>query len=195
MLFSVGSEVILIRPDSFYGGRCQRGIYEYLYRLPDRRWLLQMLNMMDPIAPTVQVIPEEEAIDWLVKAHRRPTTPSRPRRSESSGGVLPPRNPSPHAFASGRAGFLNRLRNLPPPCRRRHPPRLSTPAPARRAGRTAPKSLPAESAPPIPGRPAQNPGNAFCSERLPTKAPSNESRRGMGTADGAQEALFSVIYV
>jgi hypothetical protein len=44
MIFVNGNFVDL-RPDSYYGGRNERGILEYLYRMPDGRWFLHTVNV------------------------------------------------------------------------------------------------------------------------------------------------------
>jgi hypothetical protein len=35
MMFRIDGELTTVRPDAFYGARHERGVFEYLYRLPN----------------------------------------------------------------------------------------------------------------------------------------------------------------
>jgi hypothetical protein len=70
MIFRVNGEFMTVRPDSFYGGRHEGGLFEYLYRLPDGRWFLNAVNVAILAEPTFTEIPEEEAINWLIRNRR-----------------------------------------------------------------------------------------------------------------------------
>jgi hypothetical protein len=67
MLF-VNGEFLMLRPDAFYGGRSERGLYEYLYRMPEGRWFLHRVNVATLAEPTFTEIPEEGAVAWLIRS-------------------------------------------------------------------------------------------------------------------------------
>src|SRR5260221_10436738 len=70
MMFRIDGEFRLVRPDAFFGGRHARGIFDYLYRLPDGRWFLHTVNVATLAEPTFNEIQEEEAARWLIQARR-----------------------------------------------------------------------------------------------------------------------------
>ncbi len=70
MLFRIDGNFIDVRPNALYGGRYERGTFEYLYRLPDGRWFLHSLNMVTLTESAFREIPEGEAIDWLIGLRR-----------------------------------------------------------------------------------------------------------------------------
>src|SRR5215471_18005652 len=67
MLF-INGEFLTLRPDTYYGGRHERGLFEYLYRLPDGRWFLHTVNVGTLAEPTFAEISEEEAVAWLIRS-------------------------------------------------------------------------------------------------------------------------------
>lgn len=70
MFLSIDGEYISVTAESFYGGRRERAVYQYLYRLPDGRWLIHSLNTASCSKPIMQLVPEDEAIDWLIESRR-----------------------------------------------------------------------------------------------------------------------------
>jgi hypothetical protein len=70
MMFRIDGEFTTLRPDAYYGGRHERGLYEYLYRLPDGRWFLHTVNVGTLAEPTFAEIPEQEAVSWLIRSCR-----------------------------------------------------------------------------------------------------------------------------
>jgi hypothetical protein len=69
MIFIKG-EPLALGPDTYYGGRHERGILEYLYRLADGRWFLHTVNVGTLAEPTFVEVPEEEALAWLIRSCR-----------------------------------------------------------------------------------------------------------------------------
>jgi hypothetical protein len=69
-MFRINGEFRTVNPDAFWGGRHDLGVFEYLYRLPDGRWFLHMVNVATLAEPTLTEIQEEEAIDWLIRPRR-----------------------------------------------------------------------------------------------------------------------------
>jgi hypothetical protein len=67
-MFRIDGEFTTLRPDAFYGGRHERGVYEYLYRLQDGRWFRHTVNVATLAEPTFIEIPEKEAIGWLIRS-------------------------------------------------------------------------------------------------------------------------------
>jgi hypothetical protein len=84
MMFRINGEFTRIRPDTFYGGRHEHGVFEYLYRLADGRWFLHTVNVATPAEPTFTEMQEEEAIKWLIRSRRAEesslTEPRSPQR-------------------------------------------------------------------------------------------------------------------
>jgi hypothetical protein len=84
MMFWIDGELTMVRPDAFYGGRHERGVFEYLYRLPDGKWFLHTVNVATLAEPTFSGIPEEKAIGWLIQCRRAEesclTDPRSPQR-------------------------------------------------------------------------------------------------------------------
>jgi hypothetical protein len=70
MMFRINGEFTTVRPETFYGGRHEGGVFEYLYRLPDGRWFLHTVNVATLTEPTFTEIQEEEAINWLILSRR-----------------------------------------------------------------------------------------------------------------------------
>lgn len=81
MMFRIEGEFRTVRPDAFYGGRHERCVYEYLYRLPDGRWFLHIVNVATLAEPTFTEIPEEEALGWLIRSRRTEEESSTEERS------------------------------------------------------------------------------------------------------------------
>jgi hypothetical protein len=70
MMFRINGEFTMVSPDAFYGGRHERGVFEYLYRFTDGRWFLHTVNVVTLAEPTFLQIPEEEAVGWLIHSRR-----------------------------------------------------------------------------------------------------------------------------
>jgi hypothetical protein len=70
MMFRIDGEFMMLRPDAYCGGRHERSLNEYLYRLPDSRWFLHSVNVGTLAEPTFEEIPEEEAVAWLIRSCR-----------------------------------------------------------------------------------------------------------------------------
>jgi hypothetical protein len=69
MIF-INGEFLILRPDAYYGGRHERSLFEYLYRLPDGRWLLHTVNVGTLAEPTFVELSEEDAVAWLISSCR-----------------------------------------------------------------------------------------------------------------------------
>jgi hypothetical protein len=69
MIF-INGEFLTLRPDTYYGGRHERSLFEYLYRLPDERWFLHTVNVGTLAEPTFAEISEEDAVAWLIRSCR-----------------------------------------------------------------------------------------------------------------------------
>jgi hypothetical protein len=69
MIF-VNGAFVDVRPESYYGGRNERGILEYLYRFPDGRWHRHTVNVGTLATPTFEEITEEQAVAWLIRSCR-----------------------------------------------------------------------------------------------------------------------------
>lgn len=69
-LIYINSEFVIVRPDTYYGGCHEGGVYEYLYRWPDERWFLHTVNEASLAEPTFAEISEEEAVGWLIRSCR-----------------------------------------------------------------------------------------------------------------------------
>jgi hypothetical protein len=92
MMFRIDGEFTTVRPDAFYGGWHERGVFEYLYRLPDGRWYLHTVNVATLAEPTFTEIPEEEAVRWLIRSRRAEEASSTEERSQvriAPGWVVP----------------------------------------------------------------------------------------------------------
>jgi hypothetical protein len=70
MMFRIDGEFMFLRSDAFYGGTHVRGLFEYLYRLPDKRWFLHSLNMATLAEPSFVEIAEHDAVAWLIRTRR-----------------------------------------------------------------------------------------------------------------------------
>ena len=70
MMFRIDGEFKCVMPNAFYGGTHHRGLFEYLYRLPDQRWFLHSLNVGTLAEPSFVEITEHEAITWLIRSRR-----------------------------------------------------------------------------------------------------------------------------
>src|SRR5260370_24571940 len=70
MMIHVNGEFMTVTPDTYYGGRHERGAFEYLYRSPDGRWFLHTVNVASLAEPTFAEISEEEAVGWLIRSCR-----------------------------------------------------------------------------------------------------------------------------
>jgi len=66
----VNGEVMTVRPDTYYGGRHEGSVFEYLYHRPDGRWFVHTVNVASLAAPTFAEITEEEAVGWLIQSCR-----------------------------------------------------------------------------------------------------------------------------
>jgi hypothetical protein len=109
MMFQIDGEFTTVRLDTFYGGRHERGVFEYIYRLADGRWFLHVVNVSSLAEPTFNEIQEEEAIDWLIRFRRAEETsltePRSPQRIAPQWVV-----PSEESFRYGSIQYA-----LPPP--------------------------------------------------------------------------------
>ena len=60
MIF-VSGQFVDVRAESYYGGRIERGVLEYLYRIPDRRWFLHTVNVGMQKEPTFAEISDDQS--------------------------------------------------------------------------------------------------------------------------------------
>lgn len=68
MMFRIDGGYAMVWPDSFYGGKHEGGVFDYLYRLRDGRWFLHSLNTRTLSEPTFAEISERVAISWLIQS-------------------------------------------------------------------------------------------------------------------------------
>jgi hypothetical protein len=71
-MIQIDGKFMILKPDSFYGGRNDRSVYQFLYRLPDSTWHLHTINA-GFLQVTFTPIPEEQAIRWLIETRHLTT--------------------------------------------------------------------------------------------------------------------------
>jgi hypothetical protein len=110
MWFRIDGEFTTIRPDAFYGGRHEDGVFQYLYRLSDGRWFLHTVNVVTLAEPTFTPIAEQEAVSWLIRSRRAEELWENERPQRRSARIAPdwvvPREES----------FLNGYGSMQYPC-------------------------------------------------------------------------------